>query len=75
MAIGRKNCLYAGSGVGGERAAALDSLIGYAKLNSLDPELYLCAVLGRIAEYPISRITELLPWNISLGQTDATKAA
>ncbi len=50
----------------GERAAAIYSLLGSAKLNGLDPEIYLQHVLERIADYPISRIAELLPWNASI---------
>lgn len=65
VALGRKNYLFAGSDVGGERAAAFYSLIGTAKLNGLDPEGYLRAVLERIAEHPINRIDELLPWNLA----------
>jgi hypothetical protein len=49
----------------GERAAAIYSLIGTAKLNELNPEAYLQYVLQRIAEHPINRIEELLPWNLS----------
>jgi transposase len=64
VALGRKNYLFAGSDAGGERAAALYSLIGTAKLNSLDPEAYLRHVLSRIADHPINRIEELLPWNV-----------
>ena len=64
VALGRKNYLFAGSDSGGERAAAIYSLIGTAKLNGLDPEAYLREVLTRIADHPISRICELLPWNI-----------
>lgn len=64
VALGRKNYLFAGSDCGGERAAAIYSLIGSAKLNGLDPEKYLRHVLERIAEYPINRIEQLLPWNI-----------
>jgi transposase len=65
VAIGRKNYLFAGADSGGERAAAIYSLIGTAKLNGLDPEAYLRDVLTRIAEHPINRITELLPWNVT----------
>jgi transposase len=63
MAIGRKNYLFAGSDRGGERAAAMYSLIETAKLNGIDPEAYLRDILGRIADHPINRITDLLPWN------------
>ena len=65
VALGRKNYLFAGSDAGGERAAAIYSLIGSAKLNELDPEAYLRDVLTRIADYPINRVQELLPWNIN----------
>jgi transposase len=64
VVLGRKNYLFAGSDAGGERAAALYSLIGTAKLNGLNPEAYLRYVLEHIAEHPINRIDELLPWNI-----------
>jgi transposase len=66
VALGRKNFLFAGSDQGGERAAAMYSLLGSAKLNRLDPEIYLQHVLERIADHPISRVQELLPWNVSL---------
>src|ERR1700680_830266 len=66
VAIGRKNYLFAGSDRGGERAAAMYSLIETAKLNGLDPEAYLRDVLTRIADHPINRIADLLPWNWQL---------
>jgi transposase len=64
VALGRKNYLFAGSDAGGERAAAVYSLLGSAKLNGIDPEAYLTVVLRRIADHPIRRIEELLPWNL-----------
>jgi transposase len=65
VALGRKNYLFAGSDAGGERAAAIYSLIGTCKLNGIDPYAYLAHVLARIAEHPINRVHELLPWNLA----------
>ena len=65
VCLGRKNFLFAGSDDGGERAAAIYTLTGTAKLNRLDPELYLRMVLERIADHPVNRIAELLPWNLA----------
>jgi len=70
VALGRKNYLFAGSDRGGESAAAIYSLIGTAKLNGVDPETYLRNVLSRIAEHPINRIGELLPWNFAAEPTE-----
>jgi transposase len=65
MCLGRKNWLFAGSDSGGERAAAAYSLIETAKLNGLDPEHYLRQVLTKIADHPVKRVDELLPWNLN----------
>jgi transposase len=75
VALGRKNWLFAGSDDGGERAAAMYTLIGTAKLNGLDPQAYLRYVLGCIADHPINRIEELLPWNVVLAAPAATSLA
>lgn len=65
VALGRRNYLFAGADSGGERAAAMYSLIGTARLNGLDPEAYLSYVLEHIADHPVTRIDELLPWNVA----------
>ena len=75
VALGRKNYLFAGSDAGGDRAASIYSLIGSAKLNGLDPEAYLREVLTRIADHPINRIEELLPWNVAASLPLAIKPA
>ena len=71
MALGRKNYLFAGSDRGGESAAAIYSLIGTAKLSGIDPESYLRNVLSRIAEHPINRIEDLLPWSVGAESLEA----
>jgi transposase len=76
VVMGRKNYLFMGSDSGGKRAASLYSLIGTAKLNGLDPAFYLRTVLATIAEHPINRIQELLPWNVAASlETDSSQAA
>ena len=65
MAVGRGNYLFMGSHAGGERAAAMYSLVESAKLNGLDPFAYLREVIGRIGDHPINRVDELLPWNLA----------
>ena len=60
----RRNYLFAGADSGGERAAAIYSLVGTAKFSGLNAEAYLRHVLEHIAEHPVSRIDELLPWNL-----------
>uniref|UniRef100_UPI00146FD647 transposase domain-containing protein n=1 Tax=Paraburkholderia mimosarum TaxID=312026 RepID=UPI00146FD647 len=61
----RKNFLFAGYGSGGKRAAAMYGLIGACKLNDINPRAYLEYVLTHIADHKISRIDELLPWNVA----------
>lgn len=73
VAIGRKNYLFAGSDTGGHRAAALYSLIETAKLNGLNPQLYIADVLARIGDRPARRIADLPPWNWKPAET--TRAA
>jgi transposase len=63
IALGRKAWLFAGSDRGGERAAAMYSLIVTAKLNDIDPRAWLADVLGRINDHRASRLVDLLPWN------------
>jgi transposase len=60
-----KNLLVRGIGQGGERASAIYSRSGTAKLNGVDPEAYLRDVLFCIADHLINRIEGLLPWNLT----------
>ena len=63
IALGRKSWLFCGSDRGGQRAAVMYSLIVTAKMNNVDPQLWLADVLARIANHPVQRVDELLPWN------------
>ena len=64
IAVTRKNFLFLGSDAGGQRAAIIYTVAETAKLNGLDPEAYIAAVLDRLARgHPVSRLDELLPWN------------
>src|SRR6059058_155668 len=63
IALGRKSWLFCGSDRGGERAAVMYSLIVTAKMNNVDPQAWLADVLARIAEHPVQRLDDLLPWN------------
>jgi transposase len=63
IALGRKSWLFAGSDRGGQRAAAMYSLIVTAKMNDIDPQAWLADVLARIAEHPAHDLDALLPWN------------
>jgi transposase len=63
LALGRKNWMFAGSDAGGKRAATIYTILQTAALNGLDPEAYLRDVLATVADHPINRIDQLLPWN------------
>lgn len=65
VAIGRKNYLHLGSDGGGQSAAVIYTLLGTARLNGINPQLYLRHVLERIADHPSNRIDELLPWVVA----------
>jgi hypothetical protein len=65
VALGRKNYLFMGCDGGGQRAACMYTLIGTPKLCGLNPQAYLQYVLERIADHPINRVDELLPWNVA----------
>lgn len=66
VSLGRKNWLFFGSDHGGDRGAQLYGLIGSCRLNGIDPECYLRYVLSVIADWPVNRVGELLPWRASL---------
>jgi transposase len=63
IALGRKSWMFCGSDRGGQRAAAMYSLIVTAKMNGIDPQAWLADTLARIATHPAHRLDELLPWN------------
>ena len=63
MAVGRHNWTFAGSDEGGQRAAAIYTLVETCKLNGVDPRAWLADVLARLPDHPARRIAELLPWN------------
>lgn len=75
VALGRKNYLFLGSDTGGERAATMYSLLGSAKLNDINPQAYLRHVLTVIADHPVNRIDELLPWNVAKHSLTLDRAA
>jgi transposase len=74
IALGRKSWLFAGSDRGGQRAEVMYSLIVSAKMNDIDPQAWLAHVLANIAQHPVSRLDELLPWNWQ-AQVAATRKA
>jgi transposase len=75
VALGRRNWTFCGSDRGGERAAAIYTLIATAKLNDVDPEAWLADVLRRINDHPASRLDELLPWKWKPPAVESAAAA
>ena len=75
IALGRKSWLFCGSDRGGRRAASMYSLIVSAKMNDVDPQVWLADVLARIATHPAHRLDDLLPWNWKTAQQQAAQAA
>ncbi|CAM3709155.1 Transposase [Agrobacterium radiobacter] len=75
VACGRKNWSFAGSQRGADRAAIMLTLITTARLNDIDPKAWLADVLARIADLPISRLHELLPWQWKALRNNATAPA
>jgi transposase len=75
IALGRKSWLFCGSDRGGQRAAAMYSLIVTAKMNDVDPQAWLADVLARIATHPAHRLGELLPWTWKLAKQPAQSLA
>ena len=75
VALGRRAWLFAGSDTGGERAAAMFSLIATARLNRVDPRAWLADVLARIADHPASQLHQMLPWNWDQEKADANDLA
>ncbi len=75
VALGRKNWLFAGSDDGGERSAAIYSLLGTAKLNGLNIEAYLRHVLAKLPDHPADRVEELLPWAVAVQLPEIRLAA
>ncbi|SES82609.1 IS66 C-terminal element, partial [Nitrosomonas marina] len=61
IAVGKKNWLFVGSERAGQRAAAIQTLLGTAQLNGIDPAAWLKDTLTKLPTWPNSRIDELLP--------------
>jgi len=60
--LGRKNYLFCGSDAGGQRAACIYTIVESCKMNGVEPQAYLTDILARIADHPIQKIDDLLPW-------------
>lgn len=75
IAVGRKNWTFCGSDSGGQRAAAIYTLIETCKLNNVDARSWLADVLARLADHPAKRIADLLPWNWKADKATVTAIA
>ena len=75
FALGRKAWLFAGSDHGADRAAVMATLIQTAKLNDIDPQAWLADVLARIANHPLNKLDEMLPWNWAAAKSARKLAA
>jgi IS1 family transposase len=61
--IGRKNFLFAGSKIGGERLATIYTVIATAKQYELNPRRYLTTLFEELPKRKSNDIDDLLPWN------------
>ena len=75
VAVGRRNWTFAGSDVGGHRAAAVYTLIETCKMNDVDPQAWLADVLARLPDHPANKVNELLPWNWKANQRSKAAVA
>jgi transposase len=71
--VDRQQC--AAVHAGGDRAAAIYTLIETCKMNYVDPQAWLADVLARLPDHPASRVTELLPWTWKATQQSKTAVA
>jgi len=56
--------LFVGSKIGGERAAAIYTVIETCQMNGVEPQAYITDVIAKIAaDWPATRWDELMPWN------------
>jgi len=64
IAVGRRNWLFVGSRAGGERAAAICTVMETCKMNGVEPQAYIADAIAKFAaDWPASRWDELMPWN------------
>jgi transposase len=75
IALGRRNWTFAGSQRGADRAAIMLCVITTCRLNDVDPKAWLADVFARIADLPVSRLHELLPWHWKSHKGTAIAAA